>query len=88
MINPQMIMQLQQMVQRGMAWKDILLNFQKQGMTPQLIEDMLCEAFPQVKQAKQAIKNSGLSTQDYLNRLAKQNNISMEQLNGMFGNFN
>ncbi len=83
-INPQAIMQLQQMVQRGMAWKDILLNFKKQGMSPQLIEDMLCEAFPQIKKAKQAIKNSGLSTQDYLAQLAKQNNIPMEQITGMF----
>lgn len=87
MINPQMIAQVQQMFQKGMTAKDIIIKLKNQGITPQVAEDVLCAAFPQVKQAKQAIANSGMSTKDYLAQLAKQNNIPMEQLKGMFGDF-
>ncbi len=88
MINPQMIAEVQQMVQKGAAWKDILLNFKKQGMSPQLVEDILCEAFPQVKQAKQAIANSGLSTRDYLSQLSKQNGIPTQNIDKFYADFN
>lgn len=87
MINPQMIMQLQQMAQQGAQIKDILFMLKSKNLSADNIENLLCEAFPQIKQAKQAITNSGLSTQQYLNQLAKQNNIPTDQLNGMINNF-
>ncbi len=87
MINPQMIMQLQQMAQQGAQIKDILCMLKSKNLSADNIENLLCEAFPQIKQAKQAITNSGLSTQQYLNQLAKQNNIPTDQLNGMINNF-
>lgn len=88
MIDPQMIMQLQQMAQKGASFKNIIYMLKTKGFTPDTAEILLCEAFPEIKRAKQAITNSGMSTDQYLAQLAKQNNIPTNQLNGMMNDFN
>lgn len=87
MIDMQLIGQIQQMMQRGAKWTEILSSLKSKGMSSQLIEDALCEAFPEIKKAKQAVQNSGMSTRQYLSQLAKQNNISQNQIDEMFGDF-
>ncbi len=80
-INPQMISQIQQMAQQGMQLKNILVSLKNQGFTPQVAEQVLFMAFPELKQAQTMIKNSGMNTNQFINQLAKQNNIPINQVN-------
>ena len=81
MINPQIIAQVQQMAQQGVELKNILFSLKNQGFTPQLAEQILFMAFPQLKQTQTMIKNSGMNTNQYINQLAKQKNIPINQVN-------
>ncbi len=87
MIDPQMIMQLKEMVHKGAQAKDIIFTLKSKGLTPESAEEVLCEVFPEIKRAKQAIANSGMSTKQYLSQLTKQNNIPTDQLSGMMNDF-
>lgn len=81
MINPQIIAQVQQMAQQGVELKNILFSLKNQGFTPQVAEQILFMAFPQLKQTQTMIKNSGMNTNQYINQLAKQKNIPINQVN-------
>ena len=83
MINPQIIAQVQQMAQQGVELKNILFSLKNQGFTPQLAEQILFMAFPQLKQTQAMIKNSGMNTNQYINQLAKQKNIPINQVNSV-----
>lgn len=86
MINPQIIAQVQQMSQQGVELKNILFSLKNQGFTPQVAEQILFMAFPQLKQTQTMIKNSGMSMQEYINQLAKQKNIPINQVNSVMEN--
>lgn len=88
MIDVQFIMQLQQMMQSGAQLKDIFRIIKTKNFTPETIENILCELSPEIKKAKQAIQNSGMSTNEYLNQLVKQNNINPTEFNNFMGNIN
>lgn len=88
MFNPQLIAQLQQMAQRGVALKDILYSLKTQGFNPQTAEQILCTAFPQLKQIKRQIDNSGMTSQQYFMQLAKQNHMPVEQMQSTWDDFN
>lgn len=81
MINNEIIMQVQQMAQQGVALKNILVSLKNSGFTPQVAEQILFTAFPELRQTQTLIKNSGMNTQQYINQLAKQNNIPINQVN-------
>ena len=83
MINPQVITQVQQMAQQGVELKNILFSLKNQGFTPQVAEQILFMAFPQLKQTQAMIKNSGMNTNQYINQLAKQKNIPINQVNSV-----
>lgn len=83
MINPQIIGQVQQMAQQGVELKNILFSLKNQGFTPQVAEQILFMAFPQLKQTQAMIKNSGMNTNQYINQLAKQKNIPINQVNSV-----
>lgn len=83
MIDMQMLAQIKQLAQKGTQMKDILYMLKTKGVNPQTAEDLLCEAFPELKRAKQAIQSSGMNTNDYLKQLMKQNNIPQNQFDGM-----
>lgn len=86
MINPQIIAQVQQMAQQGVELKNILFSLKNQGFTPQVAEQVLFMAFPQLKQTQAMIKNSGMNTNQYITQLAKQNNIPLNQVNSVMEN--
>lgn len=86
--NPAMMQKLGQvmtMMQKGQDVKSIIGTLQSQGLTPQSAEQMLCIAFPQIKQIKEQMEKSGLSPQDFLKQTAQSNNMSEEELNKMLG---
>lgn len=83
-----MIAQIQQMAQQGVALKDIVLSLKRQGFTPQVAEQLLCTAFPQLKAIKTQIDNSGMNSQQYFMQLAKQNNMPVEQMKNTLNDFN
>lgn len=83
-INPQAIQGIMQMINRGADLKDVVKAFKKSGMTPQLAEQALCTAFPQLKQIKGQMKQmqqSGMSQQDMFAGFAKQANVDASELN-------
>lgn len=87
-INPAMMQkagQIMTMFQKGKDVKSIIGTFQKQGLTPQSAEQMLCTAFPQIRQINEQMKQSGLSPQEFLKQIAKNNNVSEQDLNNMLG---
>lgn len=80
-INPTMINNIAQMARRGADMKSIITTLRKQGITPDAAEQMLCMAFPQMRQIRDQMKQSGLSTQQYIQKVAKEKNIPEEQMN-------
>lgn len=88
-INPQAVQQIMGMINRGADLKDIVVAFKKSGMTPQVAEQALCMAFPQIKQLKgqmAQMQKSGKSQQDMFADFAKQANVSPDQLNQTYNN--
>lgn len=86
--NPVMMQKVGQvmtMLQKGKDVKSIIGTFQSQGLTPQSAEQMLCTAFPQIRQIKQQMENSGLSPQEFLKQTAQNNNMTDQDLNKMLG---
>lgn len=86
MINNEKIAQIQQMAQQGVQLKNIMLSLKNQGFTPQVVEQMLFMAFPKLKQTQTMITNSGMSMQEYINQLAKQQNIPINEVNSAMEN--
>lgn len=83
-VNPQALNNIMQMIQRGADIKDIVSSFKKSGLSPQLAEQALCMAFPQMKQLKQqmdAMKQSGMSQQEIFADFAKKANVDPMQIN-------
>lgn len=83
-VNPQAIQGIMQMIQRGADMKDIVIAFKKNGITPQVAEQVLCVAFPQLKQLKgqmEQMQQSGMSQQDMFAGFAKQANVDASEVN-------
>lgn len=88
-INPQIIQRIMGMINRGADIKDIVVSFKKSGMSPQVIEQVLCMASPQMKQIKEqmdGMRKAGMSQQDILANFAKQANVDPNQLNTTYNN--
>lgn len=83
-IDPNIIAEIQQKVQQGVELKNILFSLKQRGFTPQVAERILFMAYPELKQAQTIIKNSGMNTQQFINQIAKQNNIPINQVNNEF----
>lgn len=89
-INPAMLQktsQIMTMFRKGGDIKNIITTFKKSGMTPQLAEQALCMAFPQLKEIKQqmdAMKQSGMSQQDIFAEFAKKANVDPSQINNTY----
>lgn len=86
-VNPQALQRIMGMIQRGADVKDIVVAFKKSGMSPQVVEQVLCMAFPQVKQIKtqmDGMKKSGMSQQDIFASFANQANIDPSQINDTY----
>ena len=82
-VNPAMLQKVNrvmQLMQNGADIKNVISAFQREGITPQLAEQALCMAFPQIKQVKQQMQQSGMTPQQFLAQVMKQNNISPQQL--------
>lgn len=83
-INPvmlQKVSRIMQMVQKGADINTVITQFKKEGISPQVAEQALCVAFPQIKQIKQQMAQSGMNPQQFLNQVMQQNNVTTEQLN-------
>lgn len=88
-INPQALQNIMGMINRGANIKDIVKSFKKSGMSPQVIEQALCMASPQLKQIKEqmdSMKKSGMSQQDIFASFAKQANVDPNQINDTYNN--
>lgn len=86
--NPAMAQKVSQvmgMLRKGKDVKSIITILQKQGITPESAEQILCMASPQIRQIKQQMQQSGMTPQDFLKQTAKNNNMTEEQLNNMLG---
>lgn len=86
--NPAMAQKVSQvmgMMRKGKDIKSIIGTLQKQGLTPEVAEQALCMASPQIRQIKEQMQKSGMSPQDFLKQAAKENNISDADLNNMLG---
>ena len=83
-VNPQAIQGIMQIIQSGADLKDVVKAFKKSGMTPEVAEQALCTAFPQLKQLKgqmTQMQQSGMSQQDMFAGFAKQANVDANELN-------
>lgn len=83
-VNQQALNGIMQMIQRGADIKDIVVSFKKSGMSPQVAEQALCMAFPQMKQLKQqmdVMKKSGMSQKEIFADFAKKGNVDVNQIN-------
>ena len=83
-VNPQAIQSIMQMIQRGADMKDVVRAFKKNGITPQVAEQALCTAFPQLKQIKgqmAQMQQSGMSQQDMFSQFAQQAKVDPSELN-------
>lgn len=88
-INPQAVQKIMGMINRGADVKEVVTAFKKSGMSPQVIEQVLCMASPQLKQLKQqmdTMKQSGMSQQDMFAQFAKQANVDPSQINDTYNN--
>lgn len=86
--NPAMAQKISQvmgMMRKGKDIKSIIGTLQKQGITPESAEQILCMASPQIRQIKEQMQKSGMSPQDFIKQTARDNNVSDEQLNNMLG---
>lgn len=86
--NPAMAQKVSQvmgMMRKGKDVRTIIGTLQKQGLTPESAEQVLCTAFPQMRQIKDQMQKSGMSPQDFLRQTAKDNNVSEQDLNNMLG---
>lgn len=86
--NPAMAQKVSQvmgMMRKGKDIKSIIGTLQKQGITPESAEQILCIASPQIRQIKEQMQKSGMSPQDFLMKTAKDNNVSDTDLNNMLG---
>lgn len=86
--NPAMMQKVGQvmtMLQKGQDVKTIITTLKSQGLTPQSAEQMLCVAFPQIRQIKAQMAQSGLTPQEFLKQMAKNNNMSEQDLNQRLG---
>ena len=79
LIDPALISQVMQMARTGADIKTIVLTLKRRGLTPDVAEQVLCMAFPPLRQIRDQIKNSGMNPQQYFMQIAKQNHISEEQ---------
>lgn len=88
-INPQALQNIMGMINRGATIKDVVKTFKKSGMSPQVIEQVLCMASPKMKQIKEQMDNmkkSGMSQQDMFAEFAKQANVDPSQINDTYNN--
>lgn len=86
--NPAMLQKVGQamtMFQKGQDVKTVIGTLKSQGLTPQSAEQMLYVVFPQLRQVKQQMENSGLSPQEFLKHTAQKNNMTDQELNKMLG---
>lgn len=82
-INPQTLDRIMNMIQRGADIKDIVVEFKRSGISPQLAEQALCAMFPQIKQLKckmDAMKQSGMSQEYIFADFAKQANVDPKKI--------
>lgn len=82
-INPQTLNRIMNMIQRGADIKDVVVEFKRSGISPQLAEQALCAMFPQMKQLKRkmdAMKQSGMSQENIFVDFAKQANVDPKQI--------
>lgn len=90
--NPAMAQKVSQvmgMINRGANIKDVIKTFKKSGMSPQVIEQVLCMASPQMKQIKEQMDNmkkSGMSQQEMFAEFAKQANVDPSKINDTYNN--
>lgn len=82
----QVVGQVKQMFQQGQQIHNILLSLKNRGFTPQIAEQILFMAFPNLQQTQMQIKNSGMNTQQFMNQLAKQNNLPINEINSNMEN--
>lgn len=88
-INPQALQRIMGMINRGANVKEVVTAFKKSGMSPQVLEQALCMASPQLKQIKEQMDNmkqSGMSQQDMFAQFAKQANVDQSQINDTYNN--
>lgn len=88
-VNPQAVQQIMNIINRGANIKDIVVAFKKNGITPQVAEQILCMANPQLKQIKEQMnqmQQSGMSQQDMFAQFAKQANVDPNQINTTYDN--
>lgn len=86
--NPAMAQKISQvmgMMRKGKDVKSIIGVLQKQGITPESAEQILCMASPQIRQIRDKMQKSGMSPKDFLRQTAKDNNVSEQDLNNMLG---
>lgn len=86
-INPAVIANAAQMFQKGADIKNVITTFRRTGMSPQVVEQALFMAFPQLKTIKQqmdAMQQSGMSQQDIFAEFAKKANADPNQINNMY----
>lgn len=84
-VMAQKVSQAMQMFRKGKDVKSIITTLQRQGLTPESAEQILCMAFPQIRQIKEQMQKSGMSPQDFIRQAAKNNNVSEQDLNNMLG---
>lgn len=78
--NMQGIAQLQQIAQVLKSGKNIgqmITQFKRQGISPQMVEQALCMASPELAKIKREMQ--GMSIDDYIVKKAKETGMSPEQ---------
>lgn len=88
-INPQALQEIMGMINRGADAKELITAFKKTGMSPQVLEQLLCMVNPQFKQLKQkmdGMRQSGMSQQDMFAKFAKDAKVDPSQINNTYDN--
>ena len=83
----QKVAQVANMLQRGKDVKSMISTFKQTGMSPQVVEQALFMAFPQLKTLKQqmdSMKQAGMSQDQIFAEFAKQANADPAQISNMY----
>ena len=82
-INPAVIQKLMGMIQRGADIKDIIKTVKKSGISPQVVEQALCMASPEIrgiKQQMEQMRQSGASGKDFFSAMAQQAHVDANEI--------